>query len=116
MTSFRWLFGLLTAILLAGWITLAVIGGNFRRSFGASSTGPLLTLVPALFLALILVSMLWPGQRTLLHITAAGAALALLGAMAIFRETATTAILIAGYLVCWLAWYWNIIRGPVAHG
>ena len=116
MNSFRWFFGLLTAVLLAGWITLAVIGGNVRRSFGASPTGPLLTLLPALFLVLVLVSMLWPGHRTLLHVTAAAAALGLLGAMAIFRRAATTAILIAGYLVCWLAWYWHTIRSPVAHG
>ena len=116
MTSFRVLFGILTAILLAGWIFLIVVGGNFRRSFGASPGAPLLPLLPCLLMLLILLSLLWPGQRTLLHITAAGAALGLLGAVAILRQSVTTGVLAAGYLICWLIYYWLTIRGPAGHG
>ena len=55
MTGFRWFFGILTALLLAGWVALMVLGGNFRRSFGASPAGPALALLPGLLMALVLL-------------------------------------------------------------
>ena len=116
MNSFRWLFGIVTVVLLGGWIFLVVVAGNFRRSFGASPTAPFLALLPGLIMVLMLGSLLWPAQRPLLHITAAAAVLGLVASIIVLRESATTGILGAGYLVCWLVFYWLTIRSPYAHG
>ena len=116
MNSFRWAFGLLTAVLLAGWVFLVVVGGNFRRSFGASPGAPLLPLLPGLLLGLVLATLLWPGQRPLLHVTAVAAVLGLLATLAILRESAATAAFVAAYLACWLVFYWHALRRLATDG
>lgn len=116
MNSFRWAFGILTTILLAGWAFLVVVGGNFRRSFGASPGAPLLPLLPGLLMGLVLATLLWPGQRPLLHLTAVAAVLGLLASVAILRESAATAAFVAAYLGCWLVFYWHALGRYAPHG
>ena len=116
MVAFRWVFGIVTAIMLAGWIALAVLGGNFRRAFGASPVAPLVTILPVLLMVLVLITLLWPGHRPLLHATAALAVLGLIASATIVRESAATGVLAAGYLVCWLVYYWLALKSPLAHG
>lgn len=115
MNAFRWLFGIVTTLLLAGYIVLAVVGGNFRRSFGASPLSPLLGLLPCITMGMILASLLWPG-RGLLHATAVVVIFGLLASTLILRESVTTGLLALGYLGCWLAYYWLSTRTPLAHG
>ena len=114
--GFRWAFGIVTAIMLAGWIGLVALGGNVRRSFGASPVAPLVTILPALLMVLVLATLLWPGHRALLHVTAALALLGLVGSATIFRESVATSVLAAGYLACWLVYYWLALKSPLPHG
>lgn len=103
MNTLRWLLGIVTTLLLAGYILLVIAGGNFRRSFGASPLSPLLAVLPCVVLGRILASLLWPG-------------LALIAAAFILRESITTGILAIGYLASWLAFYWIVKRTPLANG
>lgn len=64
MTPLRWALALLAALGGVGWLALLGLANGFRRSFGASANGPLVTLLPALAalgLLLFALAPLWRG-------------------------------------------------------
>jgi hypothetical protein len=101
------MLGVLVALALSGHMTLAVIGGGFRRSFGASATSPLVIAVPIIGGMLIIASLIWPDRRPLLHLTAVLVAALVVGCVLIARETQFVAGL--GMLVA-AAWLWFYYR------
>lgn len=50
-----------------GWFLLFVVGGGFRKSFGASETPLLVVGAPLVVAVLLLAGLLFPGHRGLLH-------------------------------------------------
>jgi hypothetical protein len=106
MSFLRWSLLAATVVVGLGFVALAVLGGGFRRSFGASDTHPLVVLLPSLALVLFLTSLLFPGQRPLLH-TVAVLDLGLAAAsLWLLRETAFGGCLGLGYAGLWFAYYW----------
>ncbi|MFO1459418.1 MAG: hypothetical protein U1G08_08405 [Verrucomicrobiota bacterium] len=75
MNALRWILGLATAGAGLGWVLLSVVGGGFRRSFGASDVPWVVAGAPVVVAAILLAGLLFPGHRGLLH---AGAVLAVL--------------------------------------
>ena len=103
----RWALATVTALVAVSFVALLVFADGFRRSFGASANGPLTIGVPLAVMLVVLASLLWPGQRMLLHVTAA----VVLGLAAcsvwVLGESAflgTAGLLFSGL---WSLWYWN---------
>ncbi len=71
----RWLLGGIAAVVGLGWVALAVLGDGFRRSFGASGVGAVVAVLPPVAALLLLLPLLLPGPRGLLHLGAVTAAL-----------------------------------------
>lgn len=103
MTTLRWILGLGTTAMLAGFVVLAMVAGNFRRSFGASPTNPLLTLLPTLAFAVLFAGLLFPGQRLLLHAGALAAAILL--SICVVNMSGISLVGIS-YFGLWLVYYW----------
>jgi hypothetical protein len=59
--ALRWLLGILSATVGVGWLALAILGGSFRSSFGASPVGLLTQATPLVVFAMVLASVLAPG-------------------------------------------------------
>lgn len=108
MNTLRWILGAVLVLVGGGFVVLSVIGGGFRKSFGASPVGPLVTLLPLLGMALLLAGLVWPSARLLLH-AGAGAAVVLTGLCVwqIVAESATILIAAILYLALWLVFYWQ---------
>ena len=106
MAALRWSLLAVTGIVALGFVALAVVGGGFRRSFGASETHPLIVLLPSLVLALFLISLLFPGNRPLLHTVAAIDVLLAGGSVWLCRETPFGGVLGLGYAALWFVYYW----------
>jgi hypothetical protein len=51
MTTLRWISCVALVLLAVGYVAVFILASNFRRSFGASATGPLLLVVPLLVIA-----------------------------------------------------------------
>jgi hypothetical protein len=114
MSGLRWTLGLITAIAAAGFLVLAIIGGGFRRSFGASDNSGLWVTIIVTSSALVLASLLWPDKRVLMHIVAAlMVGLCILCAF-IARESAGTAAMGALYAVAWLTFYYRTVWATAA--
>ncbi len=105
MTFLRWSLFAIAALTGMGFAGLMVVGGGFRRSFGASDTHPLLAIIPVLVFALILASLLLPGSRALLHVTAAVNVLVILGSAWILRESAFLGTAGISYASAWFLYY-----------
>ena len=110
MQGLRWTLGILTLIATGGWVTLAIIGGGFRRSFGASDNGQWMIVVPVLVAALVIASLLAPERRALLHGVAVIMVLLMIGCLVIARETAFVATLGIVYALGWLTYYYRVLR------
>jgi hypothetical protein len=110
MLGLRWILGIATTIALSGWLALSIVGGGFRRSFGASEIPAWKTLLPLLVGALVIASVLWPERRTLLHVVAAIMMLLAIGSLALARETVFVATLGILYAAIWLTFYYRALR------
>jgi hypothetical protein len=86
-----------------------VVGGNFRRSFGASDNA-FVTALPVVLGALILSALVWPERRVLLHVVAALMVAVLVGSALVARETAFMATLGIAYAAAWLYLYYRLVR------
>ena len=109
MLGLRWTLGIATALAALGLFGLALLGGSFRRSFGASDNG-IMSVLPVLVGAVILASLLWPEQRPLLHAVAILMVGVLMGAVFIARHAAVTAALAIVYASAWLVFYVRLVR------
>src|SRR4051794_23570663 len=107
MTIVRWILASSLVLFGGGFVLLAVLGGNFRRSFGGSDTNPLLIALPILVGGVLLGSIVFPGSKPLLHVAAAGA-VALLGMCVWYMATEAATILwtVLAYLGLWFWFYW----------
>lgn len=102
MTALRWLLGLSTGGVLFGTIVLTVVAANFRKSFGASPTSPLVVALPYLALAIMLAGVLFPGQRWVLHVGALTAAILAITCVVQMSGISLVGILYSGL---WLVYY-----------
>ena len=107
MTTLRWTLGLILVLLGGGFVLLSVVGGEFRKSFGASPVSALLFVLPLVAMAVLLAALVTPSTRLLLH-AGAVVAVVLVGfcVWQIFAESATILIGALIYLATWLVFYW----------
>ncbi len=112
--ALRWILGIVTALVGGGWLALVVLADGFRRSFGASENGPLIAIGPMLVAALLLASLVAPGQRFLLHSTAVVVVAMALGSLWLLTES--TGLGVSGLLYCglWFLFYWRAGWTPAA--
>ena len=109
VNALRWTIGIITTLVAGGFFALAVIGGNFRRSFGASDNAPWMLVGPPLVAALILASLVWPERRVLLHVVAVIMIALCIGCAFLARETVFTAFIGLCYAGLWLAYYYRTV-------
>lgn len=105
MNSLRWTLFAVTALTTVGYLALAIVGGGFRRSFGASEHSPWLVVVPPAILLTFLASLLMPGNRPLLHAVAVLAVLLAGASLWLLRDSVLMGLLGLGYSGLWLAYY-----------
>jgi hypothetical protein len=110
MTTLRWTLGITTTVVAIGWVSLAIGGGGFRRSFGGSDNPAWMVLVPIVAGALIVASLVWPERRVLLHITAAVMIGLVIGCFFLARETMFVATVGILYAALWLSFYYRTVR------
>jgi hypothetical protein len=109
MLGLRWTLGFATALAALILFGLALVGGNFRRSFGASDSG-IMTVLPVLVGAVVMASLLWPERRPLVHAVAVLMIGILMGAVFIARHAAVAATLAIVYASAWLVFYVRLVR------
>lgn len=107
MNTLRWILGSIAVLFGGGFVALALQGNAFRKSFGASEHNPLLLGLPVAGVLLLLIAILFPSSKPLLHVAAVSA----LGLLAfcfwqICREGATALWFAVAYLTTWFAYYW----------
>lgn len=107
----RWILGGIAATVGVGWTLLAVLGDSFRRSFGASGVGPLVMALPPAGALLLLLPLLLPGQRGLLHLGAVTAALVAVWGAWTLRESVVVGLAALCYAAAWLLHYRLVLRG-----
>jgi phosphatidylglycerophosphate synthase len=108
MTTLRWILGSILVLAGGGFIFLSVVGGGFRKSFGASPINPLITFAPMLAMLLMLLALIFPANKMLLQ-AAAVAAVTLAGLciwQMVTKSGADLAIALL-YLAAWLVFYWQ---------
>ena len=109
MLGLRWTLGIVTVVVTVVFLVIAVVGGNFRRSFGASDN-PLPTVLTLVVSALVLSSLLWPEQRVLLHVVAVLMAAIVVASLFVAREALVTGMLGVAYAAAWLSLYYRLLR------
>ena len=109
MLLLRWLIGLLSAMALAVFALILVVGKGFEiyRSGAASvDIARVAAVVGApLLLAAMLVSVFTPGARLFLHLTAAAVLLACAGCVWIIRTNPGEGTLYLCFFGLWLLYY-----------
>ena len=113
MNALRWTIGLTTALILAAWVALSVVGDNFRRSFGASEGSPLPLIVGVASASLVLASVVWPERRMLLHIVAVVMLALCVGCAFLARQTMFVASLGFIYAALWFTFYYRVVWAAV---
>ncbi|HKH90890.1 MAG TPA: hypothetical protein VKA54_03750 [Gemmatimonadaceae bacterium] len=108
MLGLRWTLGIITAVAALGLFGLAVTGGRFRRSFGASDSG-VMTVLPVLVGAVVVASLLWPERRPLLHAVAVLMVGIVMGAVFIARHASVAATVAIVYASAWLFLYYRLV-------
>ena len=108
MNALRWILGIVILLLGGGYLFLFMISNGFRKSFGASENNPLLAILPLASVLILLAGLVWPANRTLLHLGAA-AAVGLIGfcVWQIFLDYAAVLWLGILFLLLWLVFYWS---------
>lgn len=109
MLGLRWTLGIVTVLVTLLFLAIAVVGGNFRRSFGASDN-PLPAVLTLFASALVLASLVWPEQRMLLHVVAVLMAALVVGSLIVAREALLTGMLGVAYAAAWLSLYFRLLR------
>ena len=110
MQTLRWALGAGAALVGVAFVAFFVLAERFRESFGASGNGTATLVVPLLVLGLVLASVVWPGSRGLLHLTAVAAVLALAGALWVSRAAPFLGAGGALYFGAWLLFYYLTLQ------
>lgn len=105
MLALRWSLGVISAIVGVGWLVLGVFGSSFRASFGASAVDWLTRLGPVIVLALVLVAVMIPGSRILLHLTTAAVVAAFVGGVMVMRESVFIGTICLAFCAAWFYFY-----------
>jgi hypothetical protein len=100
--ALRWGLGGIAATVGVGYVALVLFADGFRRSFGASPNGVVTLVVPLAVCALLVASVLLPGQRLLLQITLVVVVALLAGSLWLFREAPWVSVAGMCYAVTWL--------------
>ena len=112
MLALRFILGISIAFLIGGWVVLSIVSNGFRTSFGASRNNPLLTLVPVAAGLLLLLGLVFPVSRPLLH---AGAVAALvIAALCVWFMITEAAVVVwwgIAWVAAWLWFYWRSLDG-----
>lgn len=114
MQALRWVLGIGAGLYIAGWVGLLLLADKFRASLGASPNSAAKLVVPLAVAGLILLSVLSPGQRPLLHITALVVAALSVASFWIARAAPFMVSLWLVYAVLWGICYVHTVRGPAA--
>lgn len=101
----RWLLGVGAALAGSGWVALALVGDGFRRSFGASSVDVATIAAPPVVFLLVLLSVVFPANRGLLHATASVLGLSSVALLLVARESVFVAGVGLAFVVLWFAFY-----------
>jgi hypothetical protein len=109
MLGLRWTLGIVTALVTLMILAIAVVGGGFRRSFGASHN-PIPTVLTLVVSTLVLASLVWPEQRALMHLVAVLMLALVAGSLFLMRESLGTAMLGVAYAAAWLSLYYRLVR------
>jgi hypothetical protein len=109
MNGLRWTIGIVTAIVSASWVALALSGNAFRRSFGASPNSALMFMLPIVGGALVIASVAWPERRMLLHVVAALMVALIVRCLMLARETAFIGTSGTLYGALWLFFYYRMM-------
>ena len=109
MLGLRWTLGIVTVLVSAMLLAIAIVGGGFRRSFGAADN-PLPTALALGTSALVLASLVWPAQRLLLHVVAVLMVAIVVGSLLLMREALVTAMLGVVFAAAWLSFYFRLLR------
>lgn len=105
MQGLRWSLGVVSILAGIGWLALGVFGNSFRSSFGASAVDLLTRVGPVVVMALVAASVMVPGNRVLLHLTAAAVAAACVGGLLVLRESIFVGALCLAYGAAWFVFY-----------
>lgn len=112
MHGLRWVLGIVACLYMAGWVALFLLVGKFRESFTGSPGSATKLVVPLAMAVLILISVLNPGQRPLLHVTAVVVAGLSVASLWIVRAAPVMVSLWLVYAVLWAIYYVNSVRAP----
>jgi hypothetical protein len=108
MLALRWILGLTIGFLGGGYLFLFLVSNGFRSSFGGSKNNPLLAILPLLAAGLLLASVIFPAQKTLLHL-AAVAAVGIVG-FCVWQMISESAVVVwfgIIYVGVWFIFYWH---------
>ncbi len=106
MNTLRWTLGVISVLFGGGFFALFVVSNGIRRSFGASENNPLLVILPLAAGGLLFAALVWPSNKTLLHVGAVAAvALVAFCVWQIVTESATVLWCALLYLALWFVFY-----------
>jgi hypothetical protein len=105
MQALRWSLGIVSAVVGIGWLVLGVFGSSIRASFGASAVDWLTRFGPVIVMAMVMVTVLLPGNRVLLHATAIAVAAGAIGGAMVLRESTFIGLLCLAYCGAWFYFY-----------
>jgi hypothetical protein len=111
MVALRWTMGLLLAAIGGGFFAFTVFARGFRRSLGASPFNPLLQILPLAAMAVMLLGLIWPTNRAVLH----AGALAAIGTIGfcVWQAVSEGALVVwfgVLYAGVWLWMYWKLVH------
>ena len=107
MIALRCILVAIAAVILLGWIGLALVANHFRRSFGASGLSAAKAVLPPIILMLVLFSVIFSEFRPVLHATAAVMGLCAAGSICLLKDSPLTGGFGLVYAVLWSWYYWN---------
>lgn len=109
----RVVLGTVSLVAAVGWLALSVFATRFRESFGASAVAPLKLAGPPVGLCLVILSLLFPEFRLLLHLTAVLVGGTAAASLWVFPKAPFLGSLGLAYSALWFTFYAGVLRfGP----
>ena len=112
MTTLRWTLGLVVTLTTAAFMALVIIGGGFRRSFGASDNSGLQIVIGLAVAGLVIASLIAPERRVLMHAVAVVIVAFAVLFLVIMRQAPVVASLGLLYAIGWFAFYYRAVWAP----
>lgn len=105
MNTLRWILGITTVIITAGFWALICFGDGFRRSFGASENSEWKTGITLVVQIALLASIAFPGEKMVMHICAAVVLALAAGSVWVMRESAFVGVTGLTFCGMWIGYY-----------